>query len=338
MKIFKILFCIIMMLSCQCLPANAETVPQQNISYPYPVAYFSVENQGQKLQMAYMDVRPKSPNGKTVLLLHGKFFSGRYWQATIQQLVNAGYRVIVPDQIGFGKSSQPSNFQYSFPQLAINTRDLLDHLQINSVFVVGHSMGGMLATRFALMFPQRTAALVLEDPIGLEDWQRTIPYHTVTENYQNELKQTPETVKEYQQVSYYHGTWKPEYNQWINTDLLNSPEYQRIAWNSALQSDMIFTQPVLYEFKDLKMPVLLIIGQLDCTVIGRNWATADVLKKLGNYPQLGKQTAAAIPHAKLVLIAGVGHIPHIEKPEAFYAALLPFLDNQKSSQHSKNYL
>jgi len=42
------------------------------------------------------------------------------------------------------------------------------------------------------MFPERTSALVLEDPIGLEDWQRYIPYHTVTENYQSELKQTPE--------------------------------------------------------------------------------------------------------------------------------------------------
>jgi pimeloyl-ACP methyl ester carboxylesterase len=321
MKFFKILYALIAVASFFWLDADALTLQ----AYPYPLAYFKVENQGQSLKMAYMDIQPKKANGQTVLLLHGKYFNGRYWQDVIQHLTDAGYRVVVPDQIGFGQSSQPGHFQYSFQQLAINTRDLLDYLHINRVLVIGHSMGGMLATRFALMFPEHTSALILEDPIGLEDWRRYIPYHTVVENYQSELKQTPATVKQYEKISYYHGAWKPEYDQWINTGLLDSPDYKRIAWNSALQSDMIFTQPVMYEFKDLKMPVLLIIGELDRTVIGRNWASAITLRQLGNYPVLGKLTAAAIPNAQLVLIPGVGHIPHIENPPAFYTALMPFL-------------
>ena len=334
MKIYKLIGWVGIVLWLPCLQANAQNPPPiaaqvQTQAYPYPVAYFQMENQGQPLKMAYMDVKPQSPNGKTVLLLHGKYFNGRYWQGTIQKLTQAGYRVIVPDQIGFGRSSQPDHFQYSFQQLALNTRDLLDHLQIKNVYVVGHSMGGMLAARFALMFPQRTKALILENPIGLEDWRRYIPYHSVDQLYADELKQTPETVKKYEQAAYYHGAWKPEYDQWINTDLLQRSDFKQIAWNSALQSDMVFTQPVLYEFPDLKMPVLLIIGNLDRTVIGKNWAPPSALKVLGNYPQLGKVTAAAIPHAKLILIDGVGHIPHVENPAAFYNALLPFLANQQ---------
>jgi len=97
--------------------------------------------------MAYMDIQPKKANGQTVLLLHGKYFNGRYWQNVIQHLVDLGYRVVVPDQIGFGQSSQPDDFQYSFQQLTMNTRDLLDYLHIYHVLVIGHSMGGMLATR-----------------------------------------------------------------------------------------------------------------------------------------------------------------------------------------------
>ena len=83
--------------------------------YPYPVSYYNFEGQGQKLQMAYMDVKPEGPTTKTIVMLHGKNFSGYYFAPIVKELVKKGYRVIVPDQIGFGKSTKPENFQYSFP-------------------------------------------------------------------------------------------------------------------------------------------------------------------------------------------------------------------------------
>ncbi len=315
----KFLLCLLVTFSPCCFAVEA-------IPYPYPVSYFNFQSQNQSLKMAYMDVKPQNPNGKIILLLHGKYFNGRYWEGVIRFLSSNGYRVIVPDQIGFGRSSQPEHYQFTFQTLANNTHGLLNFLHISKVIVIGHSMGGMLATRFVLMYPDQTAALVLENPIGLEDWKLYIPYHSVDELYQQELKQTPDTVKQYQITSYYHGAWKPEYARWINTDLLSSANYQKIAWNSALLSDMVFTQPVLYEFKYLQVPTLLIIGQLDRTVIAKNWAPPSVGNQLGNYPKLGKQTAAEIPHARLIPIANAGHIPHIEQPEAFYQALLPFLN------------
>src|SRR6202012_1277662 len=94
-------------------------------------------------------------------------------------LVNEGLRVIAPDQIGFGKSSKPHGYQFTFQALADNTRELLDHCHVDRVHIVGHSMGGMLATRFALMFPERVERLVLVNPIGLEDWKAVGPYHSV---------------------------------------------------------------------------------------------------------------------------------------------------------------
>lgn len=307
---------------------EANVNPKNLIEYPYSLSYFTLNSQGQNLKMAYMDIKPVAYNGKTVVLMHGKYFNGRYWQGVIAELVKNGYRVIVPDQLGFGRSSQPEHYQFSFQQLAKNTHDLLDFLQVDSVIVIGHSMGGMLATRFALMYPSQTKALVLENPIGLEDWKRYIPYHSIDENYQFEKKQTVSTIKAYQRENYYHGEWKPEYDQWINTDLLNRTDFLIIAWNSALLSDMIFTQPVLYEFEDLKIPTLLIIGQLDRTVIGKNWASPAITSQLGNYAQLGKKTAKLIPNAILKPIPNTGHIPHIENPQAFYDALLPFLAEQ----------
>lgn len=76
-------------------------------------------------------------------------------------------------------------------------------------------MGGMLAVRFALMFKDMVPKLILEDPIGLEDWKRKVPYQTVDQWHQREMKVTEQSIREYQKKNYYHGEWKPEYEPWV---------------------------------------------------------------------------------------------------------------------------
>ena len=102
----------------------------ENITYPFPVKFIDLKIQGQDVKMAYMDLHPAKPNGQTVVLLHGKNFSGIYWEQTANDLAKEGYRVIMPDQVGFGKSSKPGNIQYTFQLLAQNTKALLNHLKI----------------------------------------------------------------------------------------------------------------------------------------------------------------------------------------------------------------
>lgn len=295
--------------------------------YPFEVRLHPVKSQQQTLEMAYMDVRPERANGRAVLLLHGKNFSGAYWERTIRALTAAGYRVIVPDQIGFGKSSKPEHFQFTFQELATHTRGLLDALGVSRVSVVGHSMGGMLATRFALMYPDLTEKLVLVNPIGLEDWKRLVPYRTVDESFRTELEATPDSVRTYMRESYFAGTWKPEYEPLveIQSGWLRGPDRRRMAWISALTSDMVFTQPVLYEFAYVGMPVLLIIGQRDRTAIGKAWAPPEVKPKLGNYLELGRRAQAAIPKARLVAIDDAGHLPQVEAFERYWRAVEEFL-------------
>jgi pimeloyl-ACP methyl ester carboxylesterase len=70
-------------------------------------------------------------------------------------------------------------------------------------------MGGMVATRFALMYPQLIEKFILENPIGLEDWKIKVPYQSVDIWYQTELKQDYHSFKKYEQESYYHGDWQP---------------------------------------------------------------------------------------------------------------------------------
>ncbi|MDT0644168.1 alpha/beta hydrolase [Zunongwangia sp. F363] len=315
------------------VPINAQEEVKElgirlsNYEYPYPVNFFKFNAQQETYEMAYMYVQPKNANGKTVMLLHGKNFNGAYWETTIDALTKEGFNVLVPDQLGFGKSSKPDYFQYTFQQLALNTKKLIDSLGIEKLDVLGHSMGGMLATRFTLMYPEITNNLVLVNPIGLEDWKLKIPYQSVNDWYQQELKKDYEAIKNYEKESYYAGEWNEDYAEWAKllAGWTLNEKYPLIAWNSALTYDMILTQPVVYEFDQIEVPTLLIIGTRDRTALGKNLVSEEVKATMGLYDQLGEKTAEKIPNAKLVEIENVGHLPHIEAFDRFIAPLLNFL-------------
>jgi pimeloyl-ACP methyl ester carboxylesterase len=298
----------------------------QKVAYPHPVQSLTLQIEKQSVQMSYMDVQLQKRNGKTVLLLHGKNFNGYYWKDVIAYLNKDGYRVIVPDQVGWGRSDKP-NIHYSFHLLAANTKALLDTLQIDKVFVIGHSMGGMLSTRFALMYPATVEKLVLENAIGLEDYKTFVPYQPVEKQYENKLKATYETYKKYQQT--YYPVWKPEYEQYVaaQSESLADSNFAQTAWANALTYQMIYEQPVVYEFKNIKQPTLLIMGQEDRTVVGKNLLSKDVAAQHGIYPELGKKLKKEIKGSKLVELKGVGHIPHVQVPDVFKKEVLNFLRN-----------
>ncbi|SFV14314.1 alpha/beta fold hydrolase [Pseudomonas sp. OV546] len=325
-------FCIAGLLTATAAPAFAATYgPElQGFEYPYPLKHFAFQSQGKSLQMGYMDVPAKGQaNGRSVVLMHGKNFCGATWEGSIKALSDAGYRVIAPDQIGFCSSSKPDHYQYSFQQLALNTHQLLEKLGIQKATLLGHSTGGMLATRYALMYPEQTEQLAMVNPIGLEDWKALgVPSLSVDQWYERELKVSAEGIRNYQLNTYYVGRWKPEYERWVDmyAGLSNGPGHTQVAWNSALIYDMIFTQPVYYEFKDLQMPTLLLIGTSDNTAIGKDIAPPAVKATLGDYAVLGKQVAKLIPHATLVEFPGLGHAPQMEEPAQFHKALLQGLN------------
>ena len=315
--------------------AAADYGPRlEGFHYPWPVHTFALESQRQPLQMAYLDLAPQgSPKG-VVLLLHGKNFCAATWQETITALLTAGYRVIAPDQIGFCKSSKPERYQYSFGQLAANTRALLDSLGIERVHVVGHSMGGMLAIRFALLHPQLTRSLALVNPIGLEDWKALgVPWRSVDAWYANELSTSFESIKRYQLDVYYDGHWQPSFERWarMQAGMYTGPGKHAVAWSQALTSDMVFNQPVVYELPLLQVPTTLLIGQKDRTAIGRDQASPELKTRLGDYPSLGKAAAAAIPGAELVEFAELGHSPQVQDPVRFNRALLQALERAEQT-------
>lgn len=305
----------------------------EGFAYPFPVSHYRFTSQGEKLDMAYMDVAAKGPaNGHAVLLLHGKNFCAASWEGTIAALTAAGYRVIAPDQIGFCKSTKPAHYQFTFEQLAANTHALLASLGLSRAIVMGHSMGGMLAARYALTFPAATERLVMVDPLGLEDWRaKGVPWRSVDALYQAQLKTSADSIRAYERATYYAGTWQPAYEKWVQmlAGMYRGPGKAIVAWNSALTYDMIYTQPVIHEFGNFAMPVLLLVGDHDNTAPGKQYAPPDLRARLGNYPVLAQAAAARIPKGTLVRFADLGHTPQIQDPARFHAALLKWLRNLK---------
>lgn len=290
--------------------------------YPYRVEYFKFSSQGQSLKMAFMYLPAKQVDMPVVVLMHGKNFNGAYWKTTAEWLQNQGYGVLIPDQIGFGKSSKPVDYQYSFSALAKNTRNMMASLGIDKAIITAHSMGGMVGTRFALNYPDATEKLVLINPIGLENYLRYTEYKDVNFFYHSAKQLTAEKIIAYQKKNYYDGDWNSDYEALTVplVGMINGPDNDQLAYVSALTYDMIFTQPVIEEFHYLQVPTQLILGTRDRTGPGRNWKRSKVDYELGRYDLLGAKVRQLNPEVRITELEAVGHLPHIEAFNRFILA------------------
>ena len=311
------------------LLAAAEPTPMgialEELSYPAQVRFLELTVEGRPERMAYMDVPSVGPEkGVPVLLLHGKNFDSGTWAATMDALTRAGRRTVVPDQLGFNKSSKP-DIAYGFDLLAANTVQLLDALGIRAVDVVAHSTGGMLGIRLAVTHADRVRRLVLVDPVGLEDYRDVIVPQQLERLTRDELEQDDAQIDVF--VHRYFVAWRPEFQRTVDwrQRIRRSAEFPRWARVSARLYQMIYEQPMVSELPLLQQPVLLVTGEKDRTVVLRKYARPGVADSLGNYPALSRAAASKIPKCTRMEIPGVGHAPHLEAPEAFRSALLPFL-------------
>ena len=300
---------------------QARSITYEDVPYPYPVHYFPLTMYGQDVRMAYMDVAPASQaNGRIVVLFHGMNFGGFYFGPIIDVLRNDGFRVVVPDQIGFGRSSKPI-IPYNFHDMALNTRKLLTSLGISRVSIIGHSMGGMLATRFAASFPDITERAVIYDPIGLHDPRYERPWRGADDEYKAVMAQTNDQRWRAAMASIQRyfppGTWKPEYEKYAR--ILYAPtlsaDFPRWAMVRAIYHQITYLDPVDDDWPKIKVKTLVIGGALD---------TPD-------FPQRARHIAETIPGAELVLLPGLGHVPHIQAPQMFFPPLLKFLKGEDSA-------
>jgi pimeloyl-ACP methyl ester carboxylesterase len=291
------------------------SITYDDVPYPYPVSYLPLTMYGQDVRMAYMDIPPATaPNGRTVVLLHGMNFGGFYFGGPIEALRKEGFRVVVPDQIGFGRSSKPI-IPYNFHDMALNTRKLLQVLGVSSVAIVGHSMGGMLTARFASSYPDITERAVIYNPIGLTDVRWDRPWRSADDAYKATMSASQDQLYQgfYANIRRYFppGSWKPEYERFVR--ILYAPtlsgDWPRLAMVRAIYQQITFLDPVTDDWAHIKARTLVLGGEMDGP----------------NFPAQAKHIAETIPHGALVLLPNVGHVPHLQVPEIFERELIKFL-------------
>jgi pimeloyl-ACP methyl ester carboxylesterase len=311
--------------------ANAEQrepygIGLEGFAYPYPVNMLPLVNDGEQVRMAYMDVAPAQPNGRTVALLHGRNFPSSYWAPVIKTLTDAGYRVVVPDQIGFGKSSKPSG-ELHFDTLARNTIALLDHLQIAKADIVAHSLGGMLGVRIARAYPDRVGHLLLAAPIGLEDYRLYVPPTPTEKILESEDKLTAEGYRKQLETNYSIKLPPDQITPFIDArfNIKGSAEYR--SWLRAFVSSgqMIYREPVVHEMPLISEPTLFIMGADDHNAPGKPNAPEALRPKMGQNAELAKALAAKMPNASAEVIPDTGHLVFLEAPQKFNALMLAFL-------------
>jgi pimeloyl-ACP methyl ester carboxylesterase len=309
----------------------AETVQPlgvdlERFDYPWPVETMAIRIGESEGRMAFMDLRPDTPNGQSVLLLHGKNFCGATWESTASALLGAGYRVLIPDQVGFCKSSKPKDAQYTFAMMANFTRQLMEEREIQDAIIIGHSTGGMLAMHFALMHPDAVSRLVLVNPLGLTDrMAEGVPYVPLSRLIEQERRTSYDSIRQYQLNTYYHGEWEPRYDRWVRMLAGQYASGDAVAHAQAKTSEMILTQPVSQHLERLTMPVTLMIGMLDTTTFGKGQAPEHVRAQLRPVPALAPAAVARMPNARLVAFPDLGHSPQVEAPAVFERRLLEIL-------------
>ncbi len=292
---------------------EATAIDYSNVPYPHAVKYLDVRLMGENHRMAYMDVAPAGePNGRTVVLFHGMNFFAAAFEPTIAALTEAGFRAIAVDRLGFGRSSKPV-IHYNLHMPARHTKALLDELGIEQVAVLGHSMGGMVATRFASTYPDVVTHVIMSNQIGLTDTRHGRAWSDPEDGYESVLHGTTYESTLAGHRRYYPNGWRNEYLPWVRVQygLTLGGDWPRMARVRAAQRQILFEDPVVHEWQYIRTKALVIGGADDR--LSRDFAGQ------------ARNVAETLPNAELVLFPGIGHVPAFEYPERYHAEVVRFL-------------
>ncbi|MBD3926109.1 alpha/beta fold hydrolase [Nocardioides cavernae] len=264
-----------------------------------------------------------SGEGPVVLFVHGILGSERQWSQLVDKVDN-DHRVIVPDLFGHGDSAKPMG-DYSLSSHAATLRDLLDHLGIDRVTLVGHSLGGGIAMQFFYLFPDRVDCLVLVSSGGLGR-EVNLALRSATlpgaEQVLSVIASTPvlERVEALGRGAQRIG-WKPGADVgaiWRGLTTLGDRDSRR-AFLATTRAVIDFGGQSINAHDHLSAvtapPTMIVWGSND--------------RMIPAWHALNAQRA--VPDCRVELFEGAGHFPHLDDPERFARVLRDFISSERDA-------
>lgn len=283
---------------------------RQLVEYPGMIQKPVPENHYVKLPNGHRIHYLDQGSGPAVVFLHGSGngacghsnFKGNY-----PALVQNGYRVIVPDLIGFGYSDKPDNLEYPLSLFVECVKQMLDSLGLQNYTLLGNSLGGAVALGFALAHPQNVERLVLMAPGGLNDLPDYLAMPGMAAMFalfSSGKPVTEATLKEFFIKAFV-------VNPASVTDELVHERFELMK----LQNPQVM--------KTMKVPNMTArLGEITCPALTL-WGLNENMMPDSGILRLAK----GLPNGRMVLVPQCGHWVMIEHRELFNRMVLDFLRN-----------
>ena len=223
--------------------------------------------------------------GPPVVLVHGLGGRAEDWRNLAPWLTQAGFRVYMPDLLGFGRSEKPADFSYSVPDEAEVVLGFLDALGLKQVDLEGWSMGGGIVQHLAFKHPERVRRLILIDAIGIDEkpvWDTRLF--------------TPTTPAELDQLDALLMPNPPEVPAYVARDILRISNERAWIVHRAIATMLTGRDATDNILPQLKMPVLIV------------WGGEDRLIPLSQ----GARMHSLVPQSQMAVIPGCGHLVPVQ--------------------------
>ncbi len=290
----------------------AEKDPFQEIQYYAEVIKVSLSN---NIEIAYTDT---GDGDKTLIFIHGLGGYLKHWQYNVPDL-SKDFRCIAVDLAGYGKSSK-GDYSGSMTFQAEVLAEFIEKLNLQNVWLVGHSMGGQISMTLALENPSLIEGLVLAAPAGIETFtevQKGLFRNTVTQN--TIMSTSNEQIRANLKINFLEG--HPFIDEMVNDRIaikeatLFSAHAKTVAGGVA----GMVNEPVIDRLSELSQPCLVIFSSDDALIPNRFMNPNSSAEILANTAK------NSIPNAETKVISGAGHLLQIEKASEFNSILINFI-------------